>query len=69
MSKVIALDIETTGLDPWRDEILMVGLWDGQTYRCLRTKEQLVHELALANQWSWDIVCHNAQFDIEVPAS
>lgn len=68
MSKVIALDIETTGLDPWRDEILMVGLWDGVEYVCCRTKEDFEkywHVRILRREQRAEIVCHNAQFDIK----
>ena len=28
------LDIETTGLDPWRDEITTIALYDGKSIYC-----------------------------------
>lgn len=62
--KVLALDIETTGLDPWRDEILMVGLWDGIEYTCYRDGRDLA--FGLSNYYSQhDLVGHNVAFDIK----
>lgn len=65
--KILALDIETTGLDPWRDEILMVGLWDGETYTCCRTRAMLDHYLHYytLDGSTVELVCHNAGFDIK----
>lgn len=65
--KDIAIDIETTGLNPWKDEILMVGLYDGKTYTCCRTKEAFIHALS-SYSLSGDIVDfvgHNVAFDIK----
>lgn len=64
MRQVLALDIETTGLDPWRDTIHMVGLWDGKTYLCIRTPEQLRSSL-LTLYKDFDIVGHNTGFDLK----
>lgn len=66
MSKILALDIETTGLDPWRDEILMVGLWDGEKYTCIRNPIELFAHLAWEEQQGdFEFVAHNAGFDIK----
>jgi DNA polymerase I-like protein with 3'-5' exonuclease and polymerase domains len=69
VNRVIALDIETTGLDHWKDEILMVGLWTGKEYICLRSKEDTQQMLSNSSMLSGlcdhEIVCHNAQFDIK----
>lgn len=61
-AKVLAIDIETSGLDPWRDEIYMVGLYDGVTYKCCRSPKEL--EVALRYR-NWDLVGHNVAFDIK----
>lgn len=62
--KILVIDIETTGLDPWRDEILMVGLYDGETYTCCRTKDQFVQALARYDQAHWTLCGHNFAFDV-----
>ncbi len=64
MKPIIALDIETSGLDPWRDQVYMCGLWDGESYYCLRGGVDLrVHLSELYP--GYDIVGHNTQFDIK----
>lgn len=63
-SKVLALDIETTGLDPWRDSIYMTGLWDGGRYLCVRDADLCPHYIS--NLYSgFDLVGHNVAFDIK----
>lgn len=64
MRKVIALDIETTGLSPWKDQILLVGVYDGMQYNCIRHSADLKMYLSGSGQ-EYDLVCHNAQFDIK----
>jgi DNA polymerase I-like protein with 3'-5' exonuclease and polymerase domains len=65
-SKVLAIDIETSGLDPWRDQIYMVGLYDGKEYFCFRNpealQEYLNHEMCFKD---YDLVGHNVAFDIK----
>lgn len=62
--KFLALDIETSGLDAWRDKIHMCGLFDGQTYTCVREPWQLRN---LLNTVYKDhlIVGHRTDFDIK----
>lgn len=61
---VVALDIETTGLDAYRDEIHMCGLWDGETYTCVRNDIQL--QMLLLNKYAnYDIVGHRTDFDLK----
>jgi DNA polymerase I-like protein with 3'-5' exonuclease and polymerase domains len=60
--KILTIDIETTGLDPWRDEITMVGLYDGASYTCCRTKEE--YSGAIGKYAGWDILGHNLAFDV-----
>lgn len=63
MRPVIALDIETTGLDAWRDSILMVGVWTGDFYFAFRTPQEL--QTFLTFNAECDIVGHNTGFDIK----
>lgn len=66
-TKVLALDIETKWGDPpsaWRQEITMVGLYDGKKYHCLRQPWQLRNLLETVYK-DYELVCHNAGFDIE----
>jgi DNA polymerase I-like protein with 3'-5' exonuclease and polymerase domains len=60
---VLTLDIETTGLDPYRDKILMVGLWDGTAYACCRDPNEFYS--ALTHYPGWPILGHNITFDIK----
>lgn len=64
MKPVLALDIETSGLDPWRDQIFMVGVYDGDTYSCLREPFQLRNLLNTVYK-DHDIVGHRTDFDIK----
>ncbi len=52
--KTVALDLETTGLSPWLNEITIVGLYDGEAY----TSDRLPQDKT-------NLVCHNAPFDIK----
>lgn len=65
MSKpVVALDIETTGLSPWTDQIHMCGLYDGKQYTCVRQGHQLRNLLGTIYK-EHDIVGHRTDFDIK----
>jgi DNA polymerase I-like protein with 3'-5' exonuclease and polymerase domains len=64
LKPVIALDIETTGLSPWRDQIHMVGLYDGERYLCIRNATDL-HKLLEYKYKDYDIVGHRTDFDIK----
>lgn len=64
MKPVIALDIETTGLNPWRDEILICGLWDGKQYAAAREPHQ-PEGLLYTLYKDHDIVGHRTDFDIK----
>ncbi len=64
MKPVIALDIETSGLDAWRDQIYMCGLYDGTKYTCVRDGETL-RELLFNDYANFDIVGHRTDFDIK----
>lgn len=62
---ILVIDIETTGLDPWRDEILMVGLYDGETYTCCRSAEELGQFMSRYCPDTVPILCgHNFAFDV-----
>lgn len=60
-NRILTIDIETTGLDPWRDEITMVGLYDGVVYHCCRTKEE--YQRIRREYKDWPILGHNITFD------
>lgn len=60
----IALDIETSGLSPWRDQIYMVGLYDGEQYCCIKSAEDL-SELLNGRYLGWEILGHRTDFDIK----
>jgi DNA polymerase I-like protein with 3'-5' exonuclease and polymerase domains len=62
--KVLALDIETTGLDPWRDQIHMCGLYDGVKYVSVKEGHQLRNLLGTLYK-DYDIVGHRTDFDIK----
>lgn len=64
MRPVVAFDIETTGLDAWRDKITIRGLFDGKTYSCLRHPSQLRNLLSTVYK-DHDIVGHRTDFDIK----
>lgn len=55
MTKVTAIDIETTGLNPWKDQITVIGTYDGSTYESLALR---------AINPNTDIVGHNTSFDV-----
>lgn len=61
---VLTVDIETTGLDPWRDEITLVGtLWKG-VYSYFRNKEEF-REYILEQHGTAAWLGHNITFDIK----
>lgn len=60
-SKTLIVDLETTGLDPWKDDILMAGLYDGERYVCTRNKDEFDH--ALSKYEGWTLGGHNFAFD------
>lgn len=64
MRPILSIDIETTGLDPWRDEILMCGLWDGESYYCLRHGVDLRVHLSDVYP-DYDLLGHKTDFDIK----
>jgi DNA polymerase I-like protein with 3'-5' exonuclease and polymerase domains len=61
-NQILTIDIETTGLDPWRDEITMVGLYDGTTYHCCRTPEE--YRRVRDGYKGWPVLGHNLSFDV-----
>jgi len=61
---ILAFDIETTGLDAWRDKITIRGIYDGKSYHCLRSPEQLRNLLCTVYK-DYDIVGHRTDFDIK----
>lgn len=64
MKPVVALDIETTGLDAWRDKITIRGLYDGKQYTACRSEYQLRNLLQTVYK-DYDIVGHRTDFDIK----
>lgn len=63
-NKVLAIDIETTGLNPWRDQISMAGIWDGQHYTCRRSAQDL-QDVLNTTYYKHELVGHNVAFDIK----
>jgi len=65
MHNILSLDIETTGLDPYRDEITCVGIYgrDGNVSRVYRDLDQLDYDLRTKYN-GWGLVGHNFKFDI-----
>ncbi len=64
MKPIIALDIETTGTNPWKDEIHMCGLFDGKDYLAVREPALLGNLLTTVFR-DHNIVGHRTDFDIK----
>ncbi len=62
--KLLSLDIETSGLDPWRDKIYMCGIYDGENYLCIRDPLELKYNLEEEFP-DWEITGHRTDFDIK----
>lgn len=60
--KIVGLDIETTGLDPFQDEIIALGVSDGKNTVILTEDYERV--VALLEDESTLKVIHNALFDL-----
>jgi hypothetical protein len=56
----ISLDIETSGLDPWKDEIYLTGILSDAGYKAIREPKEILPQLGSA-----PIVGHNIQFDLK----
>lgn len=63
MRKLLALDIETTGLNPRKDKITLIGVYDGNAYASFSTARDLARYLH-EEVGPCDIVAHNGSFDI-----
>lgn len=61
-SKILTIDIETTGLLPWQDEILMVGVRVGDKYHCFRDKITFNKFMFYLKDCAW--LGHNLTFDV-----
>lgn len=61
-SKILSIDIETTGLDPYRDNLTLVGGLDEDKYYPTRTKDEFRSVISNHPEWQW--VGHNFSFDI-----
>lgn len=65
--KVIAIDLETTGLNPREDRVRLVQMWDGKEMKILdvfKTPEVLDELLDICEDPSITKVFHNAKFDL-----
>lgn len=63
----IALDIETTGLSPWEDDIVAIGLFDGQggqVYTPWDDEWSFIGSILQRRLEGEEIVVHNAAFDL-----
>lgn len=56
----LSLDIETTGLDPWRDKITCVGQVERTNSWVLRPPLEVPNPLG-----TWDLTGHNLKFDLK----
>ena len=65
----VVLDLETTGLDPYKDHITDVGLQWGDDQRCILTGNNIAQAVSLLTEkldkgQIKDLYLHNGQFDI-----
>lgn len=63
--KLLAVDIETTGLDWKRDTITCVGMWDGAEGKVYRDLDEVSKALNAARQKGFKFIGHNFKFDIK----
>lgn len=64
---VLGLDIETTGLDPWSDQITAITVSDGQTSYVVDVRRKTPALVALwlvTTIYTREVVVHNGQFDL-----
>lgn len=57
-----ALDIETTGLSSFKDDILCIGVWNPKDFRVFKTIHDF--EIWLTAKEEAIFICHNGSFDI-----
>lgn len=60
---LLAVDIETTGLNPRTDQITVIGVFDGVSYRHYNSVNDFAAYIAALPERP-NLVCHNASFDI-----
>ncbi len=58
----LVIDVETSGLHAWRDELYMCGIYDGEKYQCLRQPWQLRNLLGTVYK-DWDLCGQRVTFD------
>lgn len=63
MNEYVALDIETTGLNFTKDQILGVGLYPGRYYHFPQDRDQFVIDLKSLQALGKKIVTHEGRFD------
>lgn len=63
-SKVIALDIETTGLDPYKDTITLIQLCNTAGEIHLVVADKVGQVIKLLNQYERKYIIHNSKFDL-----
>lgn len=57
-----ALDIETTGLSSFNDEILCIGVWNPKDFQVFKTLEDFKQWMIAKSEPHF--ICHNGSFDI-----
>ena len=63
--KLLAVDIETTGLNWKRDTITCVGMWDGAEGKVYRDLDEVSNALNAARQKGFKFIGHSFKFDIK----
>jgi uncharacterized protein YprB with RNaseH-like and TPR domain/predicted nuclease with RNAse H fold len=64
-NECVFLDIETTGLSPYFDEVTVVGLFDGKDYKVFVKGENLEKFLQELNRFSMVVTFNGSLFDLK----
>lgn len=63
--KILSIDIETTGLDPWTDKILCIGVYTPEFQKVYRNIEQFAVDMISYQQQGYHWVGQNFKFDLK----